>query len=88
MVVKILLEATRYGCNILHGPNVSNFEEIYNYLNSQNISFEVSKENGMYKILDRLLSSTNNQRNIRKKLNNIGKKILKLYLLEIDNYLK
>ncbi len=82
------LEATRYGCNILHGPNVSNFEEIYNYLNSQNISFEVSKENGMYKILDRLLSSTNNQRNIRKKLNNIGKKILKLYLLEIDNYLK
>ncbi len=82
------LEATRYGCNILHGPNVSNFEEIYSYLNSQNISFEVSKENGMYKILDRLLSSTNNQRNIRKKLNNIGEKILKLYLLEIDKYLK
>ena len=25
------LEAARYGCNILHGPNVSNFYEIYNF---------------------------------------------------------
>ena len=82
------LEAARYGCNILHGPNVSNFEEIYGYLNSQKISFGVSKENGMIRILDKLLSSTNNQRNIRKKLNNIGKKILNHYLKEIDNYLK
>ena len=32
------LEAARYGCNILHGPNVSNFDEIYKFLNSQNIS--------------------------------------------------
>ena len=82
------LEAARYGCNILHGPNVSNFEEIYGYLNSQKISFGVSKENGMIRILDKLLSSTNNQVNIRKKLNNIGKKILKHYLKEIDNYLE
>ena len=26
------LEATRYGCNILHGPNISNFKEIYKNL--------------------------------------------------------
>ena len=26
------LEAARYGCNIMHGPNVSNFFEIYNFL--------------------------------------------------------
>jgi len=82
------LEAARYGCNILHGPNVSNFEEIYSYLNSQKISFGVSKENGMYRVLDNLLSSTNTQRNIRKKLDNIGKKILKHYLKEINYYLK
>ena len=82
------LEAARYGCNILHGPNVSNFEEIYSYLNSQKISFGVSKENGMYRVLDNLLSSKNTQRNIRKKLDNIGKKILKHYLKEINYYLK
>ena len=32
MEVKIPLEAARYGCNILHGPNVSNFKEIYKFL--------------------------------------------------------
>ena len=26
------LEATRYGCRVLHGPNVSNFKEIYKFL--------------------------------------------------------
>ena len=29
------LEAARYGCNILHGPNISNFEEIYYFLNKK-----------------------------------------------------
>ncbi len=82
------LEAARYGCNILHGPNISNFEEIYNFLNSQNISFGVSKQNEMYKILDKLLFSKNNKVNIKKKLNQIGDKILKIYLKEIDKYLK
>ena len=82
------MEAARYGCNILHGPNISNFEEIYSFLNSQNISYGVSKRNEMYQILDKLFSSTNNQVNIKKKLSLKGKKILKLSLMEIDNYLE
>ena len=82
------LEAARYGCNILHGPNVSNFEEIYSFLNSQSISIKISGENRMYKALNRLLSSKSNQRNIKKKLNRIGDKILKLSLKEINNFLK
>ena len=32
------LEATRYGCNILHGPNVDNFKEIYEFLQKNKIS--------------------------------------------------
>ena len=36
------LEATRYGCNILHGPNVENFKEIYNYLGKLKISLKVN----------------------------------------------
>ena len=42
----------------------------------------------MYQILDKLFSSTNNQVNIKKKLILKGKKILKLNLKEIDNYLR
>ena len=29
------LEAVRYGCNIFHGPNVSNFKEIYWFLKTK-----------------------------------------------------
>ena len=82
------LEAVRYGCNILHGPNVSNFEEIYSFLGSQKISFCVNKYNGMINVLDKLLSSKNNQRNIKSKIRFKGKKILKLSIKEIDNYIK
>ena len=32
------LEAVRYNCNILHGPNTSNFKEIYEFFNKKKIS--------------------------------------------------
>ena len=38
------LEATRYGCNILHGPNISNFREIYQNLSEMNISKQISNK--------------------------------------------
>ena len=38
------LEAVRYGCNILHGPNVDNFREIYDFLKKKKISY-ISKWN-------------------------------------------
>ena len=82
------LEAVRYNCNILHGPNVLNFEEIYKFLNSQKISFGIKNYNGMLKILYKLLSYKNNQRNIKSKIHLKGKKILKLSLKEINNYLR
>jgi 3-deoxy-D-manno-octulosonic-acid transferase len=82
------LEAVRYGCNIMHGPNVSNFEEIYNFLNSEKISFKVNKHSGMIKILHKLLSSKNNQKNIKNKIFLKGKKILNHNLKEIDCYIK
>jgi len=82
------LEAARYGCNIMHGPNVSNFEEIYNFLNSQKISFKVKKHSGMIKILHKLLSAKNNQKNIKNKIILKGKKILNHNLKEIDCYVK
>ena len=81
------LEAVRYGCNILHGPNVSNFDEIYKYLNSQKISFKIWNNNGMVKILDKLLSSKNNKVNIKSKISLKGKKILQQNIKEIDKYL-
>ena len=43
------LEAVRYNCNILHGPNVSNFNEIYKFLHKQNLKkSDKSKSNYKY----------------------------------------
>ena len=34
------LESARLGCKILHGPNVQNFSEVYNFLEKNNFFFD------------------------------------------------
>ena len=34
------LEPARFGCKILHGPNIQNFTEVYRLLNKENLSFK------------------------------------------------
>jgi len=77
------LEATRFGCNILHGPNVDNFKEIFKFLKKRKISFKVKTKIKMIKTLDRLLSKKTNSKDIKKRLNFIGQKILNSTYKEI-----
>jgi len=78
------LEATRYNCNILHGPNVSNFQEIYNYLGKLKVSFKISNSSQLVKTLNQLILKKNNSKNIKVKLGKIGNKILNNYYNEIN----
>ena len=78
------LEAVRYNCNILHGPNISNFFEIYKFLNKQKISKKVNNLNQTVKILDKLFTSKKSKKNIKKKVNLIGRKILDKNVHEIN----
>jgi 3-deoxy-D-manno-octulosonic-acid transferase len=78
------LEAVRYNCNILHGPNVSNFNEIYKFLNAQKISKKVTNVNQTKNILHRLFNSKKSQKNIKNKINRIGQQILKKNIDEIN----
>ena len=39
------IDAAKMGCFIFHGPYVSNFREIYEYLNSENISSKIDSKN-------------------------------------------
>ena len=82
------LEAVRHDCNILHGPNVSNFYEIYKFLNRQNISKKILNVNQTSNILDKLISLKKTKKNIKKKINLIGQKILKKNMNEINLILK
>lgn len=82
------LEAVRYNCNILHGPNISNFNEIYKFLNKQKISEKIYNLNQATNILNRLFTSKKSKKNIKNKINAIGQKILKRYMEEINLILK
>ena len=78
------LEAVRYNCNILHGPNVSNFNEIYKFLHKQKISKKVINLNQTTNILNKHFNSKKSKKNIKDKITKIGQKILKKKIDEIN----
>ncbi len=82
------LEAARYGCNILHGPNVSNFNEIYNFLNKNKISKKILNKKTMANQLNKLFLKRTNSKKIKNEINFMGKNILKNTYKEINLILK
>ena len=70
------LEAIRYGCNIFHGPYISNFREIYEFLKKRKLSNKINDQNQMIKILEKFFKKKFFSKNIIKSMNLIGKKIL------------
>ncbi len=80
------LEATRYGCRILHGPNINNFKEIYNYLSSLKLSYKITNKSQIVNILEKLFLEKNNSRKIQIKLNKIGYNILQKSYKEINKF--
>ena len=81
------LEASRYGCRTLHGPNISNFREIYNLLKKFRITNKVKSINEMTGVIISLLNKKNNSTHIRTKINNLGNKILKNTFKEISLFI-
>ena len=80
------LEATRYGCNIMHGPNIDNFEDIYDFLKKNKISYEVKNHKEAFNKLNKFFEKKTNSIKVKKKLNFIGKKILQKTYKEIGLY--
>ena len=78
------LEAARYGCNILHCPNISNFEEIYYFLNKNKISKKIYNQKTIAIELNRLFLKRTNSKQIKNEINVLGKKILKNTYKEIN----
>ena len=77
------LEATRYGCNIIHGPNIQNFTEIYSFLKKNKISQKISNQRKMANALNKLLRKKSNSKKIQHQLKLIGQQILDSTLKEI-----
>ena len=81
------LEATRYGCEVIHGPNVSNFTEIYKLLQKINLSTKIKNTTQLIKKVDLSLIKKNNSSKKINKLKKIGTIILRKNFNEIKNYI-
>ena len=81
------LEPARFNCNILHGPNVSNFYEIYKLLDENKISFKINNQNQLTKKIKELLKKDIRSKNIDSKIKIIGEKILRETLIELKKFI-
>ena len=77
------LEAARYGANIFHGKNVDNFKDVYKLLKSLKVSKITSSPNELASLI-----TFKRKHYTAIKLKNIGEKILKKTIKELENFIK
>ena len=78
------LEAARYGCKIIYGPNISNFYEIYKLLNKYKVSTKIIGLNQMINNIDRIFKNKTVTFKIKSKIKELGNEILSSTLKEIN----
>ena len=81
------LEAARFGCKILHGPNIWNFDEIYALLKKNNVSNKVINTKHLTYNVDKMIGKKNNYKNLEFKIKKLGNKILLNTLNEVNFYI-
>jgi len=81
------LEAIRYGCNVIHGPNVWNFEEIYSLLKKYEVSNKIMNPSQLTAKIDKIFNMKANSKNIEIKIKKLGDKILNSTFNEIDYFI-
>jgi len=81
------LEAARYGCQILHGPNIWNFSEIYKLLNKHRISNKTKNINQIIHNIDKVFKNRTSTQYIKYKIKNLGNKILNSTLKEVNFFI-
>jgi len=71
---------------IFHGPFIYNFTEIYNFLNKENISFEIKSKKDLIDHLEKKIN-TYQDNNIKEKIIKIGNEILETTIKKLDQYI-
>jgi len=80
------MEAARLGNRIIHGPNIENFIEIYDFLGKQGISTKIKSYKGLENLVIKFDRKKNYSQQITKKLAYIGSQILLNNEKEINKY--
>ncbi len=82
------IEPARLGCTIFHGPNVNNFDEVYEFLKSLGIANKVtSPEDLSQSLVEELKKGKEKNEDILKKIENYGSNTLSNVLREIKIYI-
>ena len=67
------IEAARLGADIIHGPHVNNFKEVYKLLNSKKISHQAKNVNQLTNIIEKSIKDLSNNKAKFLKIKNFGK---------------
>ncbi len=82
------IEPARYGCKIFHGPNVSNFKEIYEFLGSLGVANKIFSFSELSQsLVEELKNEKKDNEETIKKIENYGQSTLNNVLKEIKTYI-
>ena len=82
------IEPARSGCKILHGPYVSNFVEIYDYLKKLDMTKEINNSNELSLLLvEEFKQNKPKNQEISAKIENYGENILNNVIIELKKYI-
>ena len=81
------IEAVKYNCKVIHGPNIWNFEEIYKLLAKYGSTKKVNKLSELIINVDKSLKNKNKSQKVNLQINSLGNKILHLTLKELNFFL-
>jgi len=82
------IEAARLGCTIFHGPNVKNFDDVYEFLKTLGIANKITNpEELSLSIVEELKNNKEKSEDILKKIENYGTNTLNNVLREINIYI-
>ena len=80
------IDAARMGCFVFHGPYVSNFKDIYEYLDNENISKNIDNKNILAeKLIKNFNSNLTKDKKKIDKLNNYSNEIFHKVIKEYEN---
>ena len=82
------IEPARMGCKIFHGPNVSNFVEIYKYLKTLKITKEIrDSEELSLSLVEEFKKDEDKNEEIAVKIQNYGQNIFNSVIMEVKKYI-
>ena len=82
------IEPARLGCKIFHGPNVSNFVEIYAYLKTLGVTKEINDSDELSLLLNEEFKEDRHKNDeISSKIQNYGQNIFNNVITELKKYI-